>query len=185
MDVRCDHVALLVAALEPAIDALRALDDGLVVGPIETFAGEGTREVYLDRGQPGPARLLLLEPIGPGPYARALARRGPGLHHVAVDVAGARAYALGLEGWLLHPRSLDTWPATKTLWLARPGVGALIEVQERTPAAEAGAPTIDLLEVPGDDPRRVAALACACLRPSGDGAAWLTLRGRRVSARPV
>lgn len=186
MEARLDHVALLVAALEPTLDALRAQVDGLVPGPIETFEGEGTREVYLDRGQPGSARLLLLQPIGPGPYARALARRGPGLHHVALEVASARAYALGLESWLLHPRSLDTWAATKTLWLARPGVGVLIEVQERAPAtAEPGAPVVEQVEVPGDDARRVEALGCRPLRPSSDGAAWLTLGGARLPARLV
>lgn len=186
MEARLNHVALLVAELEPALDALRAQVDGLAPGPIETFAGEGTREVYLDRGQPGAARLLLLQPIGPGPYARALARRGPGLHHVAIDVADARAYALGREGWLLHPRSLDTWAATKTLWLARPGVGVLVEVQERASVtAEVGAPTVERVEVPGDDARRVEALGCGCLRPSADGAAWLTLGGARLPARLV
>jgi hypothetical protein len=184
VDVRCDHVALLVAALEPAIEALCELDGaGLVPGPIETFVAEGTREVYLDRGRPGPARLLLMQSIGPGPYARALARRGPGLHHVALDVADARAYALGREGWLLHPRSLETWPKGKTIWLARPGVGALIEVQERPVASDTDDATVYRIEVPADDARRVEALGCEALCASADEGAWLVLAGARVLAR--
>lgn len=173
-DVRCDHVALLVRALEPAVERLRALDPALVPGPIDSFPAEGTREVYLDREvSPGSARLLLLEATGPGPYARALSRRGPGLHHVGVAVRDARAYALECEGWLLHPRSLDTWPASKTLWLARPGVGALIEVHEAVREVAGGA-VVAALDVPGDA-RLLAALRCPGLAASADGAVWLTL----------
>jgi hypothetical protein len=184
-DVRCDHVALLVRAVE----RLRALDPALVPGAIDSFPAEGTREVYLDRGDlgapPGSARLLLLEATGPGPYARALSRRGPGLHHVGVTVPDARAYALECEGWLLHPRSLDTWPGSKTLWLARPGVGALIEVHEVGAARDvAGAPVVAAVDVPGDA-RLLAALRCPGVGASDDECAWLTLGRTRVRAGDV
>ena len=124
-----DHIALLVSELEPVLERLSEL--GLPADEIETFPGEGTREVYL--GDPErPARLLLLQPISPGPYARALAKRGPGLHHVALRVADLDVFASQIPGWLLHPHSLESRAAASTLWLARPGVGTLLEV---TPGA--------------------------------------------------
>ncbi|MEL7238718.1 MAG: VOC family protein, partial [Planctomycetota bacterium] len=76
-----DHVAILVRSIEDTVERLGQLD--APSGEIEAFPGEGTRELYL--GEPGRAgRLLLLQPLGDsGPYARAMAKRGPGLHHVA------------------------------------------------------------------------------------------------------
>lgn len=164
------HVALLVPRLEPALAGVRAL--GLEAGPIEAFPAEGTREAYCGQGA---ARLLLLEATGPGPYRRALAKRGPGLHHVAVAVPDGPAFATS-SGWLLHPRTLATQP--QTLWLARPGVGALVEVLHGS-RPDDGPPVVEAVEVAGP----AALLAPLGLRPSADGAAWLVLRGRRVAAR--
>jgi len=120
-----DHVALLVRSLESALE--RLAETGLAVGEIESFPSEGTREVYL--GDPDlPGRLLLLESTGPGPYQRAFEKRGPGLHHVAIEVADPDAFAADARGWLLHPHSLQSQKGANTLWFARPGVGALLEV---------------------------------------------------------
>ncbi|MBL4850530.1 MAG: hypothetical protein JKY65_33855 [Planctomycetes bacterium] len=120
-----DHIALLVAEIEPVLKRLADLD--LPAGEIETFPGEGTREVYL--GDPKrPALLLLLQPISEGPYARALAKRGPSLHHVAIQVPDLNAFAGQVKGWLLHPHSLESQRKANTLWFARPGVGTLLEV---------------------------------------------------------
>jgi hypothetical protein len=107
---------------------LRDLD--LPIGPVEEFPGEGTREVYV--GADGQAaRILLLQPLGTeGPYARALAKRGPGLHHLAFHVPCVKAFAAERPGWLMLPQSLETYKACKTVWLARPGVGTLVEVHE-------------------------------------------------------
>lgn len=176
---RLDHVALLVRDHPRACDAARAL--GLAVDAPRDFPGEGTREAYVGADDAA-ARLLLIAPLGPGPYARALERRGPGLHHVALATRDPRALAEGATGWLLHPRSLRSWEASKTLWLARPGVGALVEVtQEATPLA-CGPAVVDAVELPGATPALLAALGASGLRPSPDGAAWLTLAGRRVRA---
>lgn len=172
MPTMIDHVALLVPRLEPALAGARAL--GLEVGPIEAFPGEGTREAYCGPADAG-ARLLLLEAAGPGPYARALVRRGPGLHHVAVGVADGPAFAAA-SGWLLHPRTLTTQP--RTLWLARPGVGTLIEVMHGV-SAGGEAPVVEAIEVAGP----ATLLAPLGLTPSADGAAWLRIGGRRVAAR--
>lgn len=185
---RLDHVGLLVATLEAARDAVVDAAS-LVAGPVEAFPSEGTREVYLDRdGRGGAARLLLLEAGATGPYARALARRGPGLHHVALVVEDARAFVAGAParaGWLLHARSLDTWAASRTVWLARPGVGTLVEVIEGPTTGAADEPlTVEAVEVPcAGHEALLGSLACPALRPSADGAAWLHLAGRRVAAR--
>ena len=123
-----DHVALVVRQLEPVLE--RCVSAGLDAGPIEDFPGEGTREVYL--GSHGrPARLLLMQPSSEsGPYARALAKRGPGLHHVAIHVPQLSDFLKSAQGWLVHPFSLDSESDRRTVWLARPGVGALLEVHE-------------------------------------------------------
>ena len=75
-----------------------------------------------------------IDPEGMGAYARALRKRGPGLHHLGIDVTGLDLALRTLEssGWLLHPRSIETIRKTRTAWLARPGVPMLIELQERS-----------------------------------------------------
>lgn len=125
-----NHIALLVPSVEKAAEVARQA--GLPVGPTEEFEGEGTREVYV--GDPNHSTLLLfIEPFREGPYSRALVKRGPGLHHIAIDVLDVESFADGLSdtGWLLHPRSLYTIKETQTLWLARPSMPMLIEVQQR------------------------------------------------------
>ena len=176
---RLDHVALLVTDLARASDAVRAL--GLEVEAAQDFPGEGTREAYV--GPPdASARLLLMQPLGAGPYLRALERRGPGLHHVALATSDPRAFAEAATGWLLHPRSLRSWEKSRTLWLARPGVGALVEVtEERDPPAR-GPAVVEGVEVAGAAPALLAALGVAGLAPSPDGSGWVTLAGRRVRA---
>ncbi len=146
----CHHIALLVQDVERSLAAVRAL--GLACGPIEEFPGEQTRECYAGpAGQP--ARLLLLQPLGStGPYARALEKRGPGLHHIALHTSDLDGSLRALAGWLLHPCSLETHAGSRTVWLARPGVRTLLEVHQ--PAGEeevAGAPVVERLEVPVQD----------------------------------
>lgn len=154
---RLDHVALLVPDLPRAVAAARAL--GLPVEEPQTFPGEGTSEVWA--GPPGAAaRLLLMTPHGPGPYARALSRRGPGLHHLALRTPDPRGLVETAAGWLLHPRSLSSWEGCRTLWLARPGVGALIEVSQGA-LDDAGAPVVEAVQVVGATPELLAGLDAA------------------------
>ena len=174
---RLDHVALLVPDLERALRGARAL--GLEAEAPQAFPGEGTREAYA--GPPGgAARLLLMTPHGPGPYARALERRGPGLHHLALRTPDPRGLVEAAVGWLLHPRSLASWEGCRTLWLARPGVGALIEVAQGAPA-EAGPPVIEAVELAGATAALLGSLDPALtpgpvtrLRVAGQ---WLAARG--------
>jgi len=104
---------------------------GFLIGPEEVWEGEGTKEIYVEREKAN--SMLLMEPIKPGAYRRALEKRGPGIHHLAIDVLNLEEdiASLARSGWLLHPTSLKTIAQSRTAYLARPGFPALIEVQER------------------------------------------------------
>ena len=123
------HVAILVPSVEKASEYLAQF--GFHIGEVEEFEGEGTREIYIesDKGN----SLLLMEALDHGPYRRAFNKRGPGLHHIAIDVLDLNNYieSLSGSGWLMHPMSIKTIAQSKTAYLARPGFPGLIEVQER------------------------------------------------------
>lgn len=79
---RLEHVGWAVADLDATRDALRRVL-GLVPYKTETVAREGVRTHFLDAG----AKLELLEATVPdSPVAAFLAKKGPGLHHLAFDV---------------------------------------------------------------------------------------------------
>jgi methylmalonyl-CoA/ethylmalonyl-CoA epimerase len=172
-----DHVALLVASVETVLARLGTL--GLSVGPVEEFPADGTREAYV--GAPEcRGRLLLMQPLGAeGPYARALAARGPGLHHVAINVTALEEHVAHVRGWLLHPTSLESVAKHRTAWLARPGVGTLLEIRETAPVV--GQPIVQALEVPVE-PGLEPLLEPYGLIPSHDRRAHLVLAGRRFEA---
>jgi hypothetical protein len=73
-----------------------------------------------------------MEAIAEGPYKKALNKRGPGLHHIAIDVESIELFIKSItgSGWLLHPQSLATIKH-QTVYLARPGFPCLIEVQQK------------------------------------------------------
>lgn len=127
LEMSPSHVAILVPSVRKAADVLRRLD--FEIGEEESF--EETKEIYVQ----GSARnsLLLMEPKETGSYQRALKKRGPGLHHLAIDVLDLEVFlgSLSGSGWLLHLNSLKTIKSYKTAYLARPGFPALIEVQEK------------------------------------------------------
>lgn len=182
-----NHVALLVRSVERSAKVLKKL--GCEIGPREEFESEGTAEIYV-----GPdarsAKLLLLEPIKEdAPYGRAMKKRGPGLHHVAIDVKDVESFVAGLwgSGWYLHPRTLQTVRKTKTAWLARPGTAMLIEAQQRAELSKAK-PFITKLELPLTEKERamVDALGVSgLLRPSADGKSWLEIDGKRLALASV
>ncbi|NUN05863.1 MAG: VOC family protein [Bdellovibrio sp.] len=123
------HIALLVPNAEASAKILSAR--GIACNAPESFAAEGTKEIYVGSYSDQTSLLLLLEAISEGPYKRALNKRGPGLHHIAIDVLNlqdtiAKATKVG---WQLHPESEHTMKH-KTAWLFHKGV-PLIEVQER------------------------------------------------------
>lgn len=127
-EIQLSHVALLVPSVRKAADYLRQFD--FQIGKEEEWDGEGTREIYIERAKSN--SLLLMEPIKDGAYQKALKKRGPGIHHIAIDVLNLELYleSIASSGWLLHPMSIKTIKQLQTAYLARPGFPSLIEVQE-------------------------------------------------------
>ena len=128
------HVAILVPSVRKAAAYLQQFN--FQIGTEEEWDGEGTKEIYIERDKAN--SLLLMEPIKSGAYQRALEKRGPGIHHLAIDVLHLESYieSIAGSGWLLHPMSLKTIKQSQTAYLARPGFPALVEVQERKKLAE-------------------------------------------------
>ena len=122
------HVAILVPSVRRAADHLSQF--GFEIGKEEEWDGEGTKEIYIERNKAN--SLLLMEPVKSGAYQRAMEKRGPGIHHLAIDVPDVEAYIQTLEnsGWLLHPSSIRIMKKIRVAYLARPRFPALIEVQE-------------------------------------------------------
>ena len=99
MQLPLDHVAIAVesiAALQPLYESLT----GATGSPVEAVPSQGVSVTFIGSGT---GRVELIEPSGPHtPVGRFLARRGPGLHHIAyrvpdVDAALERLAASGIE----------------------------------------------------------------------------------------
>lgn len=89
-----DHTGVAVERLE---DALPFYENvlGLKLAAVETVADQGVRTAILGTGV---GRVELLEPTGPeSPIARFLAKRGPGVHHLALRVDDLEAKLAELE----------------------------------------------------------------------------------------
>lgn len=105
-----DHVAILVSDLDAAIRLYRDVY-GLTLSEVEEVPTEQVRVAIFGHGA---GRIELVSPTGPdSPMAKALEKRGEGLHHVCLEVPDlARAMeALRAQGAPL----LDDRP--------RPGAG--------------------------------------------------------------
>ena len=104
---RIDHVGIAVADLEAAI-AVHEATYGMPLVHRETVESQGVEAVLLDVGE---SHVELLRPLAEDtPVGRFLARRGPGLHHVAygVDDIEAALRALKAQG----VRLIDEAPRT-------------------------------------------------------------------------
>ncbi len=126
------HLAVLVPSVEKAASVLR--EHGFKTGPAEVFEEEGTLEIYVGDYETQSALLLLMEPVRENSsYGRALKKRGPGIHHIAIDVLNIEEYVKNLSGsgWFLHMNSLHTLKHMNTVYLARPLMPTMIEVQQR------------------------------------------------------
>jgi methylmalonyl-CoA/ethylmalonyl-CoA epimerase len=81
---RIDHVGVAVEDLDAALQ----LYEGVLEMPVvhrETVVEQGVEAILLDVGE---GHVELLAPLGPDtPVGKFLARKGPGLHHVAYQVA--------------------------------------------------------------------------------------------------
>ena len=91
---RVDHLGLAVESLEEASRLYRDVL-GLAAGPVEEIATQKVRVAMFEMGQ---VRIELLEPTAAdSPIAKFLAKRGPGLHHVAYLVADLPATLAALK----------------------------------------------------------------------------------------
>ena len=88
MFARVDHIGVAVEDLDAAI-ALHEEAYGMAVAHREVVEEQGVEAVLLDVGE---NHVELLRPLdGESPVGRFLAKRGPGLHHVAYQVADVQA----------------------------------------------------------------------------------------------
>ena len=86
--VQIDHVGIAVDTADAILSFLEGVL-GFDAGEPEEVPSSGVRIRFLGATDP---RLEVIEPIGPdSPISRFLARRGPGLHHVAVRVGNLTA----------------------------------------------------------------------------------------------
>jgi methylmalonyl-CoA epimerase len=91
------HVALAVEDLDEALETYRRLF-GAEIEVADRMEEQGVDAVYL---RVGDGRVELVSPLGPDtPVGRFLAKRGPGMHHVAfeVDDVAAELERLAADG---------------------------------------------------------------------------------------
>jgi methylmalonyl-CoA/ethylmalonyl-CoA epimerase len=80
---RIDHVGVAVEEIDASLELYRDLFE-LDVAYREVVPEQGVEAVLLDVGE---NHVELLAPLGPGtPVGKFIAKRGPGLHHVAYQV---------------------------------------------------------------------------------------------------
>lgn len=92
---RIDHVGVAVEEIDTALELWRQGFE-LAVSHREVVAEQGVEAVLLDLGE---SHVELLAPLSAeSPVGRFLERRGPGLHHVAYQVADIEATLDALKG---------------------------------------------------------------------------------------
>ena len=92
---RIDHVGVAVDDLDAALK-LYGGAFGMPLAHRETVSEQGVEAVLLDVGE---GHVELLSPLGEDtPVGKFLARKGPGLHHVAYSVSDIDAALAELEG---------------------------------------------------------------------------------------
>lgn len=137
MSTKIDHLGVAVPSLEEGLKLYRDLL-GFETGFEEEVASEKVKVVGLHGGD---AAIELLEPTSEdSAIAKHLAKRGPGLHHIAVEVEDIESVLKRLiaEG----VRVLDEVPrpgsrGTKVAFIHPKGaLGVLVELVEHPPGAE-------------------------------------------------
>ena len=94
MFTRIDHIGVAVTDLDAALE-LYASSYAMEVVHRETVAEQGVEAVLLDVGE---NHVELLRPLADDtPVGKFLAKRGPGLHHVAYQVTDIEATLDGLR----------------------------------------------------------------------------------------
>ena len=92
--MKLDHIGLATRELEEGLALWRDIL-GLEVDATEEIQEQGVRVAMLPIGD---THVELLEPLSPeSPVGRFLAKRGPGIHHLAVEVADINAALADLK----------------------------------------------------------------------------------------
>ncbi|HEX4999529.1 MAG TPA: methylmalonyl-CoA epimerase [Terriglobia bacterium] len=97
--MKIDHIGIAVRSLEEALKLYRDVM-GMAVSGYDDVADQGVRVAMLPAGD---SRIELLEPLGDNsPIEKFMARRGEGIHHIAISVdnienALARLKAAGVR----------------------------------------------------------------------------------------
>lgn len=91
---KIEHVAIAVTDIDAALVKYRDVF-GLVAAEREVVASQKTEVVRLPVGE---SNLELIAPKGNESLMRFLDRRGPGLHHIAIEVEGIEEALAFLEG---------------------------------------------------------------------------------------
>ena len=91
---RVDHIGVAVEDIDAAL-ALYERDYAMTLVHREVVESQGVEAVLLDVGE---NHVELLAPLGPDtPVGKFLAKRGPGMHHVAYQVADIEAALASLR----------------------------------------------------------------------------------------
>jgi methylmalonyl-CoA epimerase len=107
MFARIDHIGVAVEDLDASI-ALYETTVGMTVVHRETVTEQGVEAVLLDVGE---NHVELLAPLGPDtPVGKFLAKKGPGLHHVAYQTDDIESALRSLKDAGL--RLIDETPRT-------------------------------------------------------------------------
>ncbi len=107
MFTRVDHIGVAVEDLDASLE-LYERDYGMTLVHRETIAEQGVEAVLLDVGE---NHVELLAATGPDtPVGRFLAKKGPGMHHVAYQVQDIEATLAALKQAGL--RLIDESPRT-------------------------------------------------------------------------
>lgn len=81
---KIDHIAVAVGSMDESLERFAKLF-GIPVSTRELVASQKTEAALLPMGE---TSLELIEPKGNEGLAKFLEKRGPGLHHIAVEVEG-------------------------------------------------------------------------------------------------
>ena len=104
---RLDHIAVLVPDLEEAL-AFWQDQLGLSLDHVETIASMAVKIAFLPLGE---SEIELVQPISEDSgLARFLAKRGPGLHHICIEVDDIAAKLEELR--IRNVRLIDEEPVT-------------------------------------------------------------------------
>jgi methylmalonyl-CoA/ethylmalonyl-CoA epimerase len=135
--MKVEHIGIATPRIDEALKFWRdAL--GLEVKHTEVVEEQGVRVAMLPAGEP---RIELLEPTGEdSPVAKFLAKRGPGIHHVAVRVPDIRAALSRLkdEGTRLIDEEPRVGAGGCLVAFVHPSAsgGVLLELVEHAPEAD-------------------------------------------------